>query len=84
MSSKTNTQVSLGFDGKTLIHPKTVEAANAIFSPSPEQIETARKLIKAYEASKGGAIQSEGKLIEDLHYKRALTVIAASESSGAQ
>src|SRR5580698_5684176 len=34
----------LGFDGKTLIHPRQIEPCNTAFSPSPEEVEMARKM----------------------------------------
>src|SRR6185437_11174755 len=47
----------LGFDGKTLIHPKTIAAANAAFAPSAEEVAWWRRVIGAHaaalEASKG-------------------------------
>ncbi len=60
----------LGFDGKTLIHPKTVAAANAAFAPSPEEVGKARDLIAAYAeavARGQGVVVLDGKLIEQLH-----------------
>jgi citrate lyase subunit beta/citryl-CoA lyase len=38
-----------GFDGKTLIHPKQIDACNAAFSPAPEEVEAARKIIAAFD-----------------------------------
>jgi len=37
----------LGFDGKTLIHPKTIAAANTAFSPSPDDLAWSRRIIEA-------------------------------------
>ena len=39
---------ALGFDGKTLIHPKQIEAANAAFAPGREEIAWARRVIAAH------------------------------------
>src|SRR5262249_50468607 len=39
--------VELGFDGKTLIHPKTIATANVIFSPSPDDVTRVRTIIAA-------------------------------------
>ena len=36
----------MGFDGKTLIHPKQIAAANAAFGPSAEEIARARRVIE--------------------------------------
>ncbi len=43
--------VELGFDGKTLIHPKTIELANKAFSPSAAEIAHARRIIEAHAAA---------------------------------
>ena len=64
----------LGFDGKTLIHPKTISKANEIFSPSEDELRWSHKIIQAYEeASKcgEGVVVVDGKLIESLHVEGA-------------
>ena len=38
--------VELGFDGKTLIHPRTIATANAIFSPAPDDVARARTIMR--------------------------------------
>jgi (3S)-malyl-CoA thioesterase len=55
---------SYGFDGKSLIHPDQVEAANRLFGPSAEEIDAARRLVAA---ATGGAERHEGAMIEELH-----------------
>jgi citrate lyase subunit beta/citryl-CoA lyase len=60
----------LGFDGKSLIHPKTVAKANEVFAPSTEEVAWARKIIQAHAeaAAQGkGVVVVDGKLIENLH-----------------
>jgi len=70
---------ALGFDGKTLIHPSQVAAANAAFGPSPEEIEGARRIVAAYEAAlaegKGIAVL-DGRLVENLHVAQARRTLA--------
>lgn len=47
---------ALGFDGKTLIHPKTIDAANTAFAPSIEEMQQARRKIEAFaEAQAAGS-----------------------------
>src|SRR5262245_29857590 len=41
----------MGFDGKTLIHPKQIAAANAAFGPSADEVEGARRIIEAHAAA---------------------------------
>ena len=70
---------ALGFDGKTLIHPKTIAAANEVFAPSPEEVEWSRRIILAHgEAAVAGKglLLVDGKLIENLHVENAHRVVA--------
>jgi len=71
----------LGFDGKTLIHPKTIGAANAAFAPAPEEITWSRRVIAAHaeaEAAGKGVVLVDGKLIENLHVEDARRTVALS------
>ena len=74
---------ALGFDGKTLIHPKTIAAANEAFAPAPEEIEWARRVIAAHAeaaAAGKGVVLIDGKLIENLHVEDARrTVLLADQ-----
>ena len=73
----------LGFDGKTLIHPKQVDACNHVFTPRAEDVEWSRKIIdahsKAAERGEGVAVV-DGKLIENLHVESAKRVVAMAEA----
>jgi len=72
----------LGFDGKTLIHPKTIDAANAAFAPAEEEIAFARKIIAAHasaEAAGKGVVVVDGKLVESLHVQNARRLVALSD-----
>jgi len=73
----------LGFDGKTLIHPKTIAAANAIFAPSSEEVTSARRIIAAHAeaiAAGTGIVVVDGKLIESLHVQSAQQTVALAEA----
>ena len=73
----------LGFDGKTLIHPKQLAGANEIFAPSEEEIRLSRRIINAYaeaEAEGRGVVVVDGKLIERLHVDHAKRVVALAEA----
>ena len=61
---ETETALSLGFTGKAAIHPANVATINAVFTPSPEEVERARRIVAAYEASPNGLAEIDGKLIE--------------------
>jgi citrate lyase subunit beta/citryl-CoA lyase len=73
----------LGFDGKTLIHPRTVEVANRIFAPTAEEIAEARRIIAAHaeaEAAGRGVVVVDGRLVESLHVEGARRVVALAEA----
>ena len=77
---------SFGFDGKTLIHPSQVEPCNAVFAPSPEEVDAARKLIAAFELpeNKGkGAIKLDGRMVELLHAEIARGTVAMADAIAA-
>jgi len=75
----------LGFDGKTLIHPKTIDVANQVFGPSEEDVEWSHTIIAAHaEAEKEGKgiVVVDGKLIENLHVLNAERVVAMAKAIG--
>jgi citrate lyase subunit beta / citryl-CoA lyase len=70
---------ALGFTGKTLIHPKQIEPANAAFAPSPEEIAWSQRIIVAHaeaEARGAGVVLVNGILVENLHVEDARRVLA--------
>lgn len=75
--------VELGFDGKTLIHPSQIEPCNTAFSPSPADVEQARKMIAAFDLpeNKGkGVVSIEGRMVERLHADMARRTVAIAEA----
>lgn len=54
----------MGFGGKLCIHPKQIPAVKAAFMPTSEEIEWARKVIAADQASQGGAVKLDGRMID--------------------
>lgn len=77
----------LGFDGKTLIHPKQLDAANEAFAPSVDEVARARRIIAAHAeamAAGKGITLVDGKLIEALHVETARRVVALAEVVGVE
>jgi len=73
----------MGFDGKTLIHPAQIEAANAAFGPSETELERARAIVSAFKRSENanrGAIQIDGEMIERLHLEMAERLLGLKNS----
>ena len=54
----------LGFTGKASIHPNQIPIINEAFTPSPEQIARARKLVAAFEQTPSGLVVVDNELIE--------------------
>jgi citrate lyase subunit beta/citryl-CoA lyase len=76
----------MGFDGKTLIHPKQVATANKVFAPAESELSQANKVIGAYAqaASEGkGVVVVDGRLVENLHVETAKRTIALGEAIAA-
>ena len=75
--------LEFGFDGKTLIHPSQIEACNAIFAPTEEEVSRASAVIAAFalpENAGKGVIKVDGKMTELLHLEEAKRVVALSEA----
>jgi citrate lyase subunit beta/citryl-CoA lyase len=73
----------MGFDGKTLIHPKTIDAANRIFAPGDEEVAWSRTIIAAHaeaERQGKGVVVVDGKLVESLHVQGAKRLVALAEA----
>jgi citrate lyase subunit beta/citryl-CoA lyase len=71
----------LGFDGKTLIHPKQIDDANATYAPSAEAVDDARGLLEAWRAAAGaGVVTYRGRMVENLHVATAERVLALHEA----
>jgi citrate lyase subunit beta/citryl-CoA lyase len=79
--------LELGFDGKTLIHPKQLEACNRAFSPNADEIAQARRIMESFAAAQAegkAVVLVDGKLVEALHVDNARRVIALAEAIAGQ
>jgi citrate lyase subunit beta/citryl-CoA lyase len=77
----------MGFDGKTLIHPKQIDAANRAFGPTEAEIAWARRVVAAHaQAERGGrgVVLLDGRLVENLHVEDARRVVAAHARAEAE
>jgi len=73
----------LGFDGKSLIHPNQVAAANAAFAPDAKEIAAARDIIVGFEEAMSlgkGVVVINGRLVENLHVEEARRQLALAEA----
>lgn len=73
----------MGFDGKTLIHPKQLAPANEVFAPAEKDVENARTIIAAWDQAKRegkGVAVVNGKLVENLHVEEARRTLAVADA----
>ena len=73
----------LGFCGKGAVHPKQIAALNEVFTPSPERIARARRIIAEFEAADTGLVVIDGKLIEKPVLREMHRIVAIAERIGA-
>ena len=80
----------LGFDGKSLSHPRQIQAANECFGISAAEVANAREIVEAWQTARqanDGITVVQGQLIEQLHVdaaERVLALFAATEGLNAQ
>jgi citrate lyase subunit beta/citryl-CoA lyase len=74
---------AMGFDGKTLIHPSQIDAANAAFGYPPEAVDDARAVMAVWQQAQAegkGVAVLDGRLIENLHAAEAERVLAFADA----
>lgn len=74
----------LGYSGKSIIHPSQIEPVHKIFLPSKNEIEWAKKVVRALaeamEKGRGrGAVRLEGRMIDAAHYRQAKAILGAAK-----
>lgn len=73
---------NLGYAGKSIIHPNQVDTVHKVFYPTSAEIEWAKKVVSAYDVAKKnkkGATTIDGKMIDEVHYKRAISLLNSAK-----
>jgi citrate lyase subunit beta/citryl-CoA lyase len=79
---------ALGFDGKWVLHPGQIEAANEVYSPSQQDYDHAELILDAYEhytseaGGRLGAVMLGDEMIDEASRKMALVVAAKGRAAG--
>ncbi len=76
-----------GFDGKSLIHPGQIDAANAAFAPTAAEVAWAARVVAAFaapDAAGKGAIRVDGAMVERLHLAAADRIVALHSAISAR
>src|SRR6185436_9562921 len=73
----------MGFDGKTLIHPSQIGPCNDTFSPQPEEVDAARRMIAAFDLPENhakGVVRVDGRMVERMHADMARRLVAIADA----
>ncbi|HEY9412240.1 MAG TPA: CoA ester lyase [Jiangellaceae bacterium] len=79
---------ALGFDGKWVLHPGQIEAANEVYRPSQEDYDHAELILDAYAwhtsdaGGRRGAVMLGEEMIDEASRKMALVVAAKGRAAG--
>lgn len=86
LSAEAASARAMGYQGKMTIHPRQLDIINRTFSPNPDEVAFARKLLEAFEAAEkagSSAIVVDGKFIDYPVVFRARSVVESAERMGA-
>ena len=67
---------ALGYQGKICIHPRQVELAHQVFTPTRDEVAHARAVLAAGDAGVGVV---DGQMVDSVHVKMAQSVLARAE-----
>ncbi len=73
----------MGFDGKTLVHPRQIEPCNRTFSPSPDELAWATRISGLFDLPENqglGVVRVDGRMVERLHAEMARRVLAVGQA----
>lgn len=75
----------MGFRSRALIHPAQVRVVNEIFTPTPDEVETARRIVAGAEAADGGVFAGDGGvMVDEAIVKGARRTLALAEEIAAR
>jgi len=77
---------ALGYDGKWVLHPDQIEAANEAFAPSAADFARASRIVEAYAHATGvqarGAVMLGDEMIDEASHKMARAIVARGRAAG--
>ena len=83
LARETRAARELGFSGKTLIHPAQIETVHRVFHPTDEEVESARRVVEAFEAAPGeGTMAVDGRMVDLPVGKRAQWILRSAPGEG--
>ena len=82
MKAQAQLAKELGFSGKGAVHPKQISALNEVFTPSPEEVAKAQKILAAFEEANTGLVVVDGKLIEKPVVREMQRIVSVAKRAG--
>jgi citrate lyase beta subunit len=84
LREKNEGAANLGMDGTWVIHPQQAPICNECYTPSPDQVEEARRVIRLYHERGGGSMADPktGEMIDEATIKIALMDLAKGSQAG--
>ena len=79
LTSECVAAAAMGYDGKSLIHPRQIDLCHAAFAPSLSEIAWASQVRDAFAGGDGGVIQVAGKMVEALHLAQAQRILGVTK-----
>jgi len=76
--------IELGFQGKSVIHPSQIEHVHRAFTPSPEEFDRAKRIVKAYKDAKKkglGVVSVDGRMVDLPVVRRSEKILKWAEAS---
>ena len=84
LRAKNMSSANLGMDGTWVIHPQQAQICNECYTPTLEQVEEARRIVKLYHEKGGGSMADpkSGEMIDEATIKIALMDLAKGAQAG--
>lgn len=70
---------ALGFSARAAIHPRQIPMIHQGFRPAKDEVERARRVVKAFEEGGGAAMLVDGMMVDTPLYESALATIRSAE-----
>ncbi|MFB6171041.1 MAG: CoA ester lyase [Haloarculaceae archaeon] len=85
LAADTRRGIDLGYDGRIAIHPAQVPVINEAFTPEPDEVEWAERVLAAAEeaeAAERGVFRVDGEMIDAPLVRRAERVVERASAAG--
>ena len=73
----------MGYTGKHAIHPSQIDIINEAFSPAPDEVAYARRIVEAWDKAQSegrGSLAMDGRMVDVPVVKRAQNLLAFADA----